>query len=318
MQRIVWLAILLFLLPGRVVFALTLHIDLKEEVTLRTRSLKLEDVAVVSYPDSQWEERIRKIDLGYLPPLGEVRVVKPQEIYQKVVSKNIPSLDYIYFQGSDVCRVMISGKQIDRKDLEMRLAEKIKNHFSPDAQDVEVNILGSGENFVVSDYGSFDIELPSSVRAWGTNKGVILDLESGERVPFTFQVKVYREILRANREILPQEVIYKGDISLEMEALTPENEKALSDLEIVLGRKVKRRLKKGEIITEGHLAKETLIQRGDLVTIIAQKGGIVITAIGKSRGNGSLGDTIVVENMTSRKRMEAEVIGERMVQVRVE
>lgn len=318
MQRVVWFTILFFLLLGRIGFALTLRVDLKEEVTLRTRYLTLGDVAVISYPDPQWEERIRKIDLGYLPPLGEVRVVKPQEIYQRVVSKRIPSLDYIYFQGSDVCRVMVSGKQVDREELKMRLTKKVKSDFFPDAQDVEITIVGSGENFVVSDYGSFDIELPSSVRTWGTNKGAILDLESGERIPFTFKVRVYREILRANRDILPQEVIYKGDVSLEVEALTPENEKALSNLEMVLGRKAKKRLKKGEIITERHLAKETLIQRGDLVTILAQRGGIVITAVGKSRGNGSLGDIIVVENMTSRKRMEAEVIGERMVQVKVE
>lgn len=311
-----FLLILWFLIEG-VAEALTLQVDLKANVECRTGRLTLGDVAVISYPDTQWEERIRKIDLGYLPPLGEVRVVKPQEIYERVVSKNIPGLDYIYFQGSDRCQVMVTGKRIDQGELEARLVHVLKERFFPDAQNVEVEILSSGEDLVIGAGSSFDLEVPSSVKAWGVNKGVIRELEGEARIPFTFQVHVYREVLRTAREVLPQETIQEGDVVLEMEALSPENEKALSSMDQVLGKKAKKRLGAGDVITESVLVKETLIQRGDLVTIVAQKGGIVVTAVGKSRGSGSLGDMIVVENLTSRKRMEAEIVGERMVQVRV-
>ncbi len=63
------------------------------------------------------------------------------------------------------------------------------------------------------------------------------------------------------------------------------------------------------------IQEETLIKRGDLVTMVAKHGGIVVTGTGKARGEGSLGDVIVVENPDSKKRFEGEIIGERMVEV---
>ena len=319
MNELNWLFSLLvafcFLVEG-VAGALTLQVDLKAHVECRAGRLTIGDVAIVSYPDKQWEERIRKLDLGYLPPLGEVRIVKPKEIYQKVVSKNIPGLDYIYFQGSDWCQVVVVGQKIDRETLATRLVRMLKERFFPHAQEVEVEILSSGEDLVIGEGSSFDLEL-SSVKTWGINRGTIRELGGEARIPFTFAVRVYREVIRAARDILPQETIQEEDLRLEVELLSAENEKALSSIDQVLGKKAKKKLGAGEVITENTLAQEALIQRGDLVTIVAQKGGIVVTAVGKARGSGLLGDMIVVENLTSRKRVEAEIVGERMVQVKV-
>lgn len=318
LKWLVWLGVIVLLFSGGEAFTLTLQVDLKEEVELRAERLTLGDVAIISYPDSRWEERIRKIDLGYLPPPGEIRVVKPQEIYERVVSRNIPDLDYIYFQGSTLCRVVVVGQKIDQEALRIRLEEELQRRFFPEAQKVEVEVLSLGGDPVIAEGDSFDLELPASVKAWGMNKGTIHEVSGEARIPLRFRVKVYREVLRAAREVLPQETIQEGDVTLQLEALSPENEKALSSFEGVLGKKPRKKLRAGEVITEASLTKEFLIQRGDLVTIVAQRGGIVITAVGKSRGSGSLGDVIVVENLNSRKRMEAEIIGERMVQVRVE
>ena len=318
MKWLIWLGVIVLLFSGGEAFTLTLQVDLKEEVALRAGNLTLGDVAVISYPDSRWEERIRKIDLGYLPPPGEIRVVKPQEIYERVVSRNIPGLDYIYFEGSTLCRVVVVGQKIDQEALRTRLEEELQARFFPEAQKVEVEVLSLGGDPVIAEGSSFDLELPASVKAWGMNRGTIHEVGADTQIPFRFRVKIYREVLRAAREVLPQETIQEGDVTLQLEALSPENEKALSSFEGVLGKKPRKKLRAGEVITEADLEKEALIQRGDLVTIVAQRGSIVITTVGKSRGSGSLGDIIVVENLNSRKRMEAEIIGERMVQVRVE
>jgi flagella basal body P-ring formation protein FlgA len=83
----------------------------------------------------------------------------------------------------------------------------------------------------------------------------------------------------------------------------------------VEGKQTKREISAGAILTPSFIQEETLIKRGDLVTMVAKYGGIVVTGTGKARGEGSLGDVIVVENPDSKKRFEGEIIGERMVEV---
>lgn len=300
------------LLLGSFAFALTLEVNLKESVTLSGETVTLGDVAEISYPNPRWEDVLRKLSLGVLPPPGGERIISPREIYNRVVERRIPGLDYIYFSGAPSVRVQVEGVLLAREVVEEKIRSALRERF-PWAEEIDVTL--SGKDRIVFPSPEFGIVLPAILKPWGTQSATLVD-ESGTRdVEVRFTPLVRRSVVRAARNLARGETLGEEDVTVQLEVLSPENEKALKDVADVLGKPLRRAVRAGEIVTPDALGKEVLVKRGDLVTLVAEYGGIVVTTTGKARGEGSLGDTIIVENLSSRKRVEGVIVDERTVQV---
>ncbi|MDI3543384.1 MAG: flagellar basal body P-ring formation protein FlgA [Candidatus Atribacteria bacterium] len=313
-----WFLTLICLINGGEIKALTLEVNLKGKVEITAENVVLGDVADIAYPEPEWQERLKNLDLGYLPPLGEEREIRPEEIYQRVVAQKIPQLDYIYFSGASTCKIISKGELIGKRELEEKIEGQLAEIF-PFAQKIEVN-LSSPKEVIIPPDGEVNITLSSSssLKPWGTGNGTLEIYREGrieKTLPLRFDIRVYREVVRAKGKLSRGEVISKDQVSVTLEPLDYRNEKAFSKIEEVEGKEVKREIPAGAVLTSSFLQEETLIKRGDLVTMVAKYGGIVVTGTGKARGDGSMGDIIVVENPDSKKRLEAEVVGERMVEV---
>lgn len=302
------------LLVGGFAFALTLEVRLKEEVSVSGEVLTLGDVAEISYPDPQWEHALRKLNLGVLPPPGGERTITPQEIYTRVVERRIPGLDYIYFSGAPRVHVRVEGVFLEKEAVAEKIRAALQERF-PQVERIDVALLGEGR--IPFPASTFSVVLPGTVKPWGTQVATLVDA-TGVRKEVRFRVSAYRPVVRATRSLAPGETLQEGDVTVQVEPLSPENEKALERLDAVLGKSLRRAVRGGEVITPLSLARDVLIKRGDLVTLVAEYKGIVVTTTGKARGEGTLGDRIVVENLSSRKRMEGIIVDERTVRVMVQ
>ena len=313
-----WFLALVCLINIGEVNALTLEVNLKGKVEVTAENVILGDIADLTYPEPEWQERLKNLDLGYLPPPGEEREIKPEEIYKRVVAQEVPQLDYIYFSGASVCKITAKGELIEKGELEGKIQEQLAEIFSF-AQKIKVNLSSPKEVIIPPDSEvSVTLSSPSSLKPWGTGNGTLEIRRKGrveKTLPFRFDIEVYREVVRAKDKLSRGEVISKDRVNVVLEPLDYRNEKAFSQIEEVEGKEAKREIPAGAALTPSFLQEETLIERGDLVTMVAKYGGIVVTGMGKARGEGSMGDIIVVENPDSKKRLEAEVIGERMVEV---
>lgn len=308
---VVWGVVVLL---GSAAFALTLEVQLRDTVLLAGETLTLGDVAEISYPDPEWENALRKLSLGVPPLPGEERVITPQDIYTRVVARRIPNLDYIYFSGAPFVRVQAAGVLLEGSSVAARLREALRDRF-PQAERIEVTLEDDRIPFPSSD---FQVVLPGTLKPWGVQRAVLVDAQGTKKREVRFTVSVYQPVVRAARDLRPGETIREGDVTLQVEPLSLETERALGSLEAVLGKPVRRTVRAGDVLTPALLGKDVLIKRGDLVTLVAQYKGVVVTAPGKARGEGTLGDRIVVENLSSRKRMEGIIVDERTVQVVVQ
>jgi len=77
----------------------------------------------------------------------------------------------------------------------------------------------------------------------------------------------------------------------------------------LLGKRLKRSLRKGEVFERSAVAFPPMIKRGELVTITAQKGALTVTAKGLAQQNGNAGDMIRVRNISSKKDLICKVAG---------
>ncbi len=73
----------------------------------------------------------------------------------------------------------------------------------------------------------------------------------------------------------------------------------------------------GEIITSSRTALETLVQKGDRVTILVTGEGLKISGVGVADQSGSLGQSIKVRNLDSKREIVGTITDEKVVEVRL-
>jgi flagella basal body P-ring formation protein FlgA len=86
-------------------------------------------------------------------------------------------------------------------------------------------------------------------------------------------------------------------------------------LEQVVGRTVKRTLRRDQVVTPGLLKARKTIRRGQKVTILAGHNGINVSMRGKALKHGNPGDLITVQNLLSKKKLQARVVDASRVRV---
>ena len=86
-----------------------------------------------------------------------------------------------------------------------------------------------------------------------------------------------------------------------------------SDLNEVVGRKVKSNLVAGTVVKGRHLETTYLVNEEDTVLVVAANNSITITTSAIALENGQLGDMIAVKNINSEKLLKVIITGKKKV-----
>lgn len=129
--------------------------------------------------------------------------------------------------------------------------------------------------------------------------------------------KIEKMILVAKRNLGRGHTITKDDLVLSRQNIVPLKNGWFTNKKDVIGQLCKINVDINRPITPYLLAKETLVHRGDRVTIMADKGAIHISMSGKALGRGSQGEVIQVQNLKTKKIIQAEITGTREVRVTI-
>jgi flagellar basal body P-ring formation protein FlgA len=83
----------------------------------------------------------------------------------------------------------------------------------------------------------------------------------------------------------------------------------------IVGKELKRPLNAGDAFRTSDLKLPTLIRRGQVVTLLVSSGGLQLAASGRAMQDGSVGDFIRAQNITSRTIVEGEVASNGMIKI---
>jgi len=83
----------------------------------------------------------------------------------------------------------------------------------------------------------------------------------------------------------------------------------------LLGQQVTRRLQPGQPVTEQMVEATPVVFRGDRLTLLVQRPGLTITAVGEAREDGAPDHVIEVINLGSRRTVRARVLDAQTAQV---
>lgn len=141
-----------------------------------------------------------------------------------------------------------------------------------------------------------------------------VDGRDAARVRVTAQIELQVPAVVAARDLPRGHVIAEEDLSESLVAFARARG-SLTDVAQAVGQTLKVSVRTGAPVRDRDLVRTAMVAKGETVTIIAQSGGLKVTALGQARENGALGQTITVINQDSKKAVSGKVIGPGQVEV---
>ncbi len=296
--------------------AFALEVKLRERAALSDEMVRLADVAEIG-PASQAAEALGAQIICPAPEPGAKTVLTRSEVKQRLrlVAPNVENLTWSGASRVTAQRqgVLVGPERISRL-LEDFLEDK--RGFLPDAN-VQIRSIDYPPPFYLP-IGDLECEIIPSDPAILTSR----------RFTFIFRVdgRVERNLaLRAEIEAIAPVAVATGDLSrgtllgqrdfnmVEMDLSRLRDPSFFA--EDLLGKELKRSVRRGKIVSRSDVAEPSLVNRGDLVTIIASRGSLTLTASGLAREDGEKGATIKVRNKSSDKEILCRVIAPGTVSV---
>jgi flagellar basal body P-ring formation protein FlgA len=128
-------------------------------------------------------------------------------------------------------------------------------------------------------------------------------------------VDVYDMVVVARRSMKKGNIIGRTDIEIKRKNISHLPEDTLKEIDQAVGLRTKHSLRDGAVLKGWMLEKTPVVERGDVVTILAQGGNLRITVPGIVQETGFSGDLIKVKNTMSRKNVFARVVNSSTVTV---
>lgn len=158
---------------------------------------------------------------------------------------------------------------------------------------------------------------PSDPQILGSRRFTLIFRVDGQVVRNTAlrgELEAIAPVVIAAGELRRGTILAQSDLNLaEMDLAGVRN--PCADPAELIGKKLKRTVRLGEAIDRQAVEFPAVISRGDLVTLTARKGALVLSATGVAREDGNAGETIVVRNSASQKDVRARVAGPGTVEV---
>ena len=144
---------------------------------------------------------------------------------------------------------------------------------------------------------------------------VRVDGKPARRLLATGRLDVMARVVVAAYPLAPRQLITETDIQVEERQLARLPQGTATDPDEVVGKRTRRGVAAGNVLSMGLLEAPPVIKRGTVVTIVAQSPWITVLAQGQAKADGAQGEQIRVVNLASRREIYARVVDENTVHV---
>jgi flagella basal body P-ring formation protein FlgA len=122
-------------------------------------------------------------------------------------------------------------------------------------------------------------------------------------------------VVMTRHAIVPGSLLTAADLSLEQRDAVGLPPGYLNDTSIAVGMTASRAIAGGAVLTNQQLAGPKTVQRGQMVTLVANASGISVRMPGKALSDGFINQRIRVENLSSGKIVEGVARSDQVVEI---
>lgn len=218
-------------------------------------------------------------------------------------------------EGADAPAVESTSVRV-RRDLEAFIRERVEG----EPRAIELPSLRAFDFEVAAGTGEVRTELSSQSEVPLRGRvSISVSLFVGQRLLKRAVVSPYvampDRVLVATRSLARGHVLSTADLALVERDRAASPRDALRTPEDGVGLRVKRSLPADQILRAQDVEPVPVVERGDRVTLVLQRGALRIQATGKAQETGGIGDWIRVVNLDSKREISGRVDQEGRVHV---
>jgi flagella basal body P-ring formation protein FlgA len=230
------------------------------------------------------------------------------------VAEAVRTHHVIGLQTNGIAEVAVTraSRAIGAGELETRIARALAGHYGlGDAKnltlafDREVRPL----HFEPNDTDLRIVRLHYDRRTARFDVSIELPGRSRQTTRLTGSVVESIEVAVLARALARGDVVKAADLVLERRAKSEGPADAIVTIEQAVGLAARRPLRAGHALRESELMKPELVHRNEMVTLVYEVPGILLTVRGKAMESGSVGDVVNVLNIQSKRTIQGTVSG---------
>jgi len=279
----------------------------------------LSQVAQIAGPDPLLIARLGNIDLGKAPLPGRKKFIESRHILARMhkSSGGLPTdIGLDFPQRLEVSRKAVT---ITKQRIEEIAAEWVLARVPWDQENVRVVKIQANTTVALPQGRvTYKVKSPGRLDFLNTialSVEFLVDGQVVKRAWVTLNLEVIAPVVVVRKPMGCHQPIESQDVTVVLKDLTKLPSGYFTDPAEVIGQRVKRTVYGNTVLREDLVELPPLVQRGDIVTIIAEAGVLRITARGEAKAKGRKGERISVVNLDSRKRVYARVLDARTVKV---
>ena len=295
-------------------------ISIAEQARVDGAIITLGDLAEITGADAEKKQRLRQLRLGNAPLPGS-SLVLTKEILDMRLAATGTDLSGITWQVPSSITITSNSQQISGQILTDKAIAAIRSQIGPNVSNEDLSIAAMGaRQDIAAPVGKVTINtsLPYGVR-YNTPTTVTMVVSVNEReftkVGLKFDVKLYRQVAVAARQISAREILTDDNLRFQRMDVGKLGTGYYTDKNRVLGLMVRRQLTPGIVLIDSMVNKPAIVKRGSVVTLVARIGSMEVTATGQAMQDGIEGQLIRVQNANSNKIVLGKVLDESTIQV---
>lgn len=293
-------------------------IRLIEKVELNAARIVLGDIARIDGADRQYIQRLQQVDIGKSPLPSRSRLIEPDYIRLRL-KQNGFNLENLELQSASGVEITRSYIEIDRQKIEKIVSHYLRNTVLKDNDTAQIKQLRVPQRIILpKGHITYQVVAPRNTNYLGKFPLAVhfnVDGQFQKKIWTAATIEMFVEVVVTAKTLRKHMTITEEDIELQQMDLAHLPSDVITDPQAVLGKRARSTISAKTVLRNDLIELPPLVKRGDIVVIVAESEGLRITALGKAKRKGRLGERIPVENFDSKKILNAQVLDSRTVRI---
>ena len=246
------------------------------------------------------------------PPLGETGTIQAHRIAEAL---RLQGVEGLVDGGAAQVVVTRAARRVAMTEVDAAVKRAIEERFGVEARAFSVQLDAGAPSLIVEPELKGELQvLDFSYDPRSRRLSAILAMPGSAQMRLR-PVRVAGQLVETVEVVVPIRTVNRGeilqstDITLERRPRDGAGAEFVSDAVAIIGKAARRQLAAGQLIRNSDLQRHEIVARNETVTVVFESPGLVLTMRARAQEAGAQGDVINIQNLQSKKIVQATVLG---------